>query len=799
MTSQVKRIESINKMAVFDEFSWDSSVKNNCGGIAEFKGINIFYGRNYSGKTTLSRIFRAMETGELTGKFENNSFVVSFGNQIKVTQESLANYRGTIRVFNEDFVRENLRFINDPEESIEAFAILGEDNNKLNREVERLEAEIGSDDDEKFTGLFAELRDSMQKLERANRDYEIAQKKLKDQLSRKATDSEIGIKYQSDLFGDQNYNITKLRADIERVIGASYVQPNCDEISQSKNLIQAETLDSISPLNIPSFRFLSLVARTEAKVDQQISNSEKIEELVENSLLNHWVEKGIALHENNRDRCGFCNNIISKNRWKELEKHFDEESVKFAEEIEDLIEAINEERKAVEFFRERIPSKERFYSIFHEQIDSLGHNLKDSTRSYLDSLDKLTEQLIKRKNNLFDRLSFQNPDDVSENLLAVCEKYEYVRTQNNEYTNSLGRGRTEAQETLRLNEVERFLIEIGYEDQISSIEELRVNLEEVKQIHEDIDNKIKTKKALIERKKSELNDESKGATKVNEYLETYFENRFLTLQSIQDDVDGESPEYSRFEVIRNGKKAYNLSEGECRLIAFCYFIAKLADTITKDSKPIIWIDDPVSSLDSNHIFFVYSLIEAQIVNGDDFSQLFVSTHNLEFLKYLKWLNNTRGKYNKGYFVVVRQNGTSTLSLMPEYLKNFVTEFNYLFDQIYKCSKIEIVDDTNHSTYFNFANNARKFLEVYLYYKYPDKGRCMETLRAFFGEDLSATLVNRVINEYSHSTGTLERRTTPMEPSEAKQIAIQILKTLRQRDHDQYKALLNSIGVGQNSV
>ena len=87
----------------------------------------------------------------------------------------------------------------------------------------------------------------------------------------------------------------------------------------------------------------------------------------------------------------------------------------------------------------------------------------------------------------------------------------------------------------------------------------------------------------------------------------------------------------------------------------------------------------------------------------------------------------------------------------------------------------------------------------MYYKYPDKGRCKETLRAFFGEDLSATLVNRVINEYSHSTGTLERRTTPMEPSEAKQIAIQILKTLRQRDNDQYKALLNSIGVGQNSV
>jgi len=66
-------------------------------------------------------------------------------------------------------------------------------------------------------------------------------------------------------------------------------------------------------------------------------------------------------------------------------------------------------------------------------------------------------------------------------------------------------------------------------------------------------------------------------------------------------------------------------------------MAKLEDIETKGSKPIIWIDDPISSLDSNHIFFVYSLINSEIVAKDDFEQLFVSTHNLDFLKYLKRL------------------------------------------------------------------------------------------------------------------------------------------------------------------
>ena len=109
------------------------------------------------------------------------------------------------------------------------------------------------------------------------------------------------------------------------------------------------------------------------------------------------------------------------------------------------------------------------------------------------------------------------------------------------------------------------------------------------------------------------------------------------------------------------KKAYHLSEGECSLLAFCYFLAKLDDIDTKDTKPIIWIDDPVSSLDGNHIFFLFSLLNAEIVSSGRFEQLFVSTHSLEFLKYLKKLNgkyvDKDGKlkdYQKGYFVVIRQ-------------------------------------------------------------------------------------------------------------------------------------------------
>jgi len=175
------------------------------------------------------------------------------------------------------------------------------------------------------------------------------------------------------------------------------------------------------------------------------------------------------------------------------------------------------------------------------------------------------------------------------------------------------------------------------------------------------------------------------------------------------------PKY-HFEVRRGEDKAYNLSEGECNLIAFCYFIAKLNDVETKGSKPIIWIDDPVSSLDSNHIFFVFSLIGSQIVATGRYEQLFISTHSLEFLKYLKRIS--KGK-NPKFFVVEREKENSKIYVMPDHIKKYVTEFNYLFHQIYKCATCPKMEDENHHVFYNFGNNARKFLEIFLYYRYPD--------------------------------------------------------------------------------
>ena len=147
MSGEVKKIDSIKNMAVFQDFRWASSLRDGGNNIGEFKKINILYGRNYSGKTTLSRIFRALETGSISDKYSSPEFQLTFDGGSTSTQNSLSSHDQVVRVFNEDFVRDNLRFIVDDEQTINSFAILGEDNTKLEAEIEKHEAELGSEED----------------------------------------------------------------------------------------------------------------------------------------------------------------------------------------------------------------------------------------------------------------------------------------------------------------------------------------------------------------------------------------------------------------------------------------------------------------------------------------------------------------------------------------------------------------------------------------------------------------------------------------------------------------------------
>lgn len=796
----LKKIQHIKKLGVFDDFSWDSEVKNKGGAVQNFVDINIIYGRNYSGKTTLSRIARALETRTLSDKYGAPSFQLTFADNSDVTLAALTTHDKNIRVFNEDFIRDNLRFITNPDDSIEPFAILGDDNNKIEKEIEALEEELGSSIEGQETGLFADKKQAAVAYSNAFASHKQSNESLEKQLGDKATNKDIGIKYKPERFGDQNYTITKLKADITTVSSPDFQPLTSEQVNEHEKLIDEKVLPAIPKFYSPQLSFLDLAQQVETLVTKPISESDKIQALVKDAVLNRWVNEGRSHHRNKHEKCAFCDNEISAKRWAELDKHFDEESELLEKSIDALLAKIETENQTVH--AALTIDQSAFYSKFHSQLTALNLRLKAATKDYQLALGNLTKQLKARKGDILNVKDYESPADGTAKLTQIWQDYSDLCAQSELFSSSLADEQTKAKADLRLKEVAEYLLTIDYQTQLNSIETLRQKRDEAQQAQAIINTNITQKQAQVTAKKRELNDEEKGAIKVNEYLNNFFGHQFLTLEAKKDEGPTQEAKRIRFEVIRDGKKAYHLSEGECSLLAFCYFLAKLDDVATKDSKPIIWIDDPISSLDGNHIFFIYSLLNVEVVEKGKFAQLFVSTHNLDFLKYLRMLNGKyidpagSGKlksYQKDFFVVIRQGKFSTIQSMPDYLKKYITEFNYLFHQIYKCANVESVNDANFNSFYNFANNARKFFEIYLYYKYPDQTSDEDKLKLFFGDEkIPAVLVDRINNEFSHLKGCFESGSIPIDVPEMQTAARQIIDRLKQ-DNEQFSSLMRSVG------
>lgn len=778
-------------MAVFNGYNWDTSTVEADGSPMNFGKINIFYGHNYSGKTTLSRIFRAFETHEIPKKYDSPEFSLELQDKSILTHRSISAHNLEVRVFNEDFVRANLRFLIDQNADIDSFAILGANNAEIERAIAEMVTEIGDGTAGLETGLYRQLAEANKKYLEAKSAFVKHDNDLNAKLKDKAIHPQRGIKYNPTYFGEQNYNITKLQNDIKIILDSSYTQLSLNEKLQREKTIQEHVKPPVSEFKRTLYSFEQLCHQVKVLLEKKIGMNNKIAELLSDVVLSKWVEEGADIHKDKKI-CSFCGNLLSDDRMTAIRAHFDEESKKIEEEIDALIDKLQTEINSLPLALQI--NKMLFYSKFHIRLDDINSEFSTKITSYTQQLKNIIEQLKDKKGRMIEELTFKAPEDKTADIGNVFTTYNAVIKENNNYSLGLDNDKKQAQRELRLQEVYDFCATINYSGIISKNEVLKKEREEAYNAFVAIEKLINTKTQELQAKRRLLNDEEEGARKVNQYLNDYFGHNFLSLQAEKVE-DGQSR--IRFKIYRNKKPAFNLSEGECSLISFCYFMAKLNDIDTKNKKPIIWIDDPISSLDGNHVFFVYSLILSEIAKKDNWTQLFLSTHNLDFLKYIRRLNatvvNAKGKLvsvEKRCFIIQRSGEISSIQKMPKYLSEYATEYNYLFSRILDCSKIETIDDSNHDLIYNLGNTARRFLEIHMYFKYPDTSDFTEKLRKFFGTDeIAAELIIRLCNESSH--GTLEQAQRVGELPESIPAANKIIKKL-QEDTEQYKSFLTSI-------
>ena len=786
----IKKIGTIKHFAVFENYDWGLSSTDKNGRPLKFEKINILYGRNYSGKTTLSRIFRSLETGQLPENYDDPQYELIDENGNKIDQNNLADFSSPVRVFNEDFIKSNLKFLIDPTGEIAPFAILGNTNGTLVDEIKELTKEIGSSEEPK-TGLHKAVDDANNALDSANQALSEAESDLKSKLSKKATDKSIGIKYKSDRFGDVNYTIAKIRSDIETIYQNEYQGPSTADIANCEAILRDTVHEPITNIRF-QHQYSTYKDEAVSLLEKEIGTSNKIQRLIHDTALNLWVKRGVEIADN-ASICPFCGNPITDEFWSELHAHFDEESRKLENDIGGLIEQIRKEINKGAINDASI--KLQLYSEYIGKYEVAKKLLDEKLSEYYNALQELIDQLEKRLANISHPVEFLSDKNCDNDIEEALNRLNLVLNENNSYAGELKNKQTSAKTVLRLKEVEDFCNTIDYRAVSEKIEKLKSIRDAAESKLNDVKDDLSNKQEALDGKKRLLNDEELGAKHVNEYLNDFFGHHFVTLEAHKDNDDAKQ---IKFCIMRNGKPAYNLSEGECSLISFCYFMAKLDDVATSGQKPIIWIDDPISSLDSNHIYFIFSLIVSKIAKTGCFSQLFISTHNLDFLKYLNRLksyhldkNGKQTAASKAYFLIERIGNHSSIQALPQYLKSNATEYNYLFSQIYKVSQCVAVTDDNYDMLYSFGNSARKFLEMYLYFKYPTDEDLLPKLKRFFDpEDVPPILINRLLNEDSHGPTPENSLRTGIDP-ETIPVAKKILQLL-QKDSEQYSAFMESI-------
>lgn len=702
----------------------------------KFKQYNLIYGWNYSGKTTLSRIFRCIELKEIHRDFQNAEFELIDDKNNKITRDNLDNSVYQFRVFNTDFIEENLHW---DDQEAEPIFILGKEDIKLQEQIELIKQEI------------IKLSD-----ENKNKKKEISElnTNLENKLTNKARELDR-IK--------PPYDKRKLKSSLKNI--KSVPEKYCLSEKDVQKLL--ETLRASPKDKLPKIPIETLpqnkMAEIEGILDRTVV-SKTIERLKNNPKLNDWVRKGLELHKGKK-KCEFCGSPLPSSLLEKYEKHFSEEYENLMSELNTLTEDLKKYKISISFSDEK-----RLYPQLETKYKNIKTEFEQCVNEYNENIGKLIKLLEEKTKNPFKKLAERlisfDGKSINENLKKLNE----VIREHNGISDNFKSEQGKAFEKLELHYACEFNKENKYYDSLKRLDELK---EEIKQNSE----KIEKNKEKIEDIEVQLSDIVKAADKINQYLRSMFGKEHIKI---------EATDKNKFKILRDGSDAKNLSSGERTAIAFSYFLTRLKDKETDISTAIVFIDDPISSLDSNHLYNTFALIQAELSNCH---QLIVSTHNHEFFNLLKeWLlKDIKNHKEKCSFYLnerITRNGDEVADVkeLPATLLNYKSEYHFLF---FKIKSFADNPSTDYESLYQLPNIIRRFLEAFIGFKYSIGLR--NGLKQLIDNESDRIKVERFVHEFSHQRD-FERSLKFPDTNECRSVVDTVLNAVKIKDGEHYQTL-----------
>ena len=753
----IDRISKLKHPGILHDFTWPQ-------GLPDFGRYNLIYGWNGSGKTTISRLFRALETQTTPANCE-----IEFS--INGTAVRGPDFRQTtlpVRVFNRDFVSANVFQTGGGD--VPPILVLGEDSVEKQAQVKKLQSSLTEAQAEQHK------RQSQKASAENELDSHCIQKarEIKDTL--RSTGQNSYNNYDKSDYQRHTQEMLTIR-DAKRY--------RLDDNTRASLISRIHESPKVQIKEIAyTFPMLSKFADDVLKLLEVSVVSAAITSLQDDQKLSSWVHQGIDLHDlYGADHCLFCEQTLPQVRLSRLKAHFNTEYEQLLKIIDNNIELL--EQASMDAESVVLPHNSQFYEDLSEKYESAVDDFNHVRQTASEALALLVHALIQKKGRIFESSTLDtHPQEL---YVETLERVNQVVQTHNARCGEFDAQVVTARDGLAFDMVAESAEE--YESLANNVAECQLRTacasEEVKRLEREI--------AELEQK---IVEHRRPATELNEDLKKYLGYGELQL----------AVKETGYEITRNGDPAQSLSEGETTAIALLYFLKSLDDRRFDSEKGVVVLDDPVSSLDANALFLAFGFIRERT---QDSAQLFILTHNFTFFRNVKnWLHNMPKQRSskvslrparlymlEWQFATNTSQRSSTLRALDPLLEWYESDYHYLFARIYRESQKATTALTEN---YVLPNISRRLLEGFLAFRVPQvSGELWAKLKKVDFDDARKTRILRFINTHSHNDVIGEPEHDPSLLAEARPVLQDLLKFIEALDPDHYRAmeeLVNSSAV-----
>lgn len=598
------------------------------GIITDLKKVNFFYGANGSGKTTISRV--------LANPSSYNESKISWEND----------EAGDIIVYNHDFVNGNFNSSSE----IPGIYTLGEGSIEIEKKIEQLRDDYKKKQDEKRKVLNGISEDSIKEYFEEKKNecryfYENDCWKLKESVKGTELDE-----FLSGFRGSKSKLFEKITAEYQKNDSPKWTKEQLITYLQQKKRAEVSRMLQIGFIKNSELQTIEVNPLfRESVIGKSNSTIGKLIEKVGNS---QWVLNGKKYIEKSEGKCPFCQQQLPDGFSKMLEDYFD---YTYTEKIESLKKLEEHYKKEAENFLNQISD---LLSTREKQYQYLDQKKLQEISAKAECLLKSNLMAIAEKINIPSNVV--NIQSSSELIAAVNKLIEVANEKIIKYNKSID----EPEEVENISDIFwRYAVSQNEKSIVKYFEKQRQLEGECTTLQKEIA-KLNSEMKIIVFQARELEKQRVSIRPTIDKINGILKNFGFTNFRLQ-----VAPNESQYQIVRMDGSLANetLSEGETNFITFLYFYFLLDgsnDVTISPGEKVIVIDDPVSSLDSNVLYIVSTLISDICKNkilkdSMGFSQLLFFTHNVYFYNEVV-SSSPVNKKKASYYIVRKQDNISSI-------------------------------------------------------------------------------------------------------------------------------------------